>query len=406
MNKKMFAYVGNWNFKLVDGRYDRGISCYSYDPEGGNLELIDVFDREVAAGQMCLDNENARLYVAYEIGAKRGEIGGGGYLRSYSIDKETGALSLISEIDSRGANPSYVCLTKDKKHLLACHCADPHHANKIVKNEDGSFGVEVVMDDAPLILVEVKEDGSLGRVEDVFITGSNGKLKEDSRILTDPVTGHIQLTRVISRQHAVIKSPDGEIFAVMDKGMDRVYTFRLENGKIVQADCFQDEIGVFPRYGAFHPTLPVLYTNNERACVIDVFNYDRSGKLSLMERVPSLKEEYKAKEYGDGVRPMGAQDIAVHPDGKTLYCTVEGGDNLITVHRIKEDGTLELIQNIDCEGYMPRGICISPDARFLLCGNNAGGDITVFNIEEDGTLKFTGKIFDSISPSVIKIAEF
>ena len=72
----------------------------------------------------------------------------------------------------------------------------------------------------------------------------------------------------------------------MDKGMDRVYTFRVdeEEGKIIPADCFLDDRGVFPRYGAFHPTLPVLFTNNERACVIDVFDYDReSGKITLKQ---------------------------------------------------------------------------------------------------------------------------
>lgn len=409
MSERMYAYVGNWNFNLVDGKYDRGISCYRYDPENGSLELIEVYDREVAAGQMYLDNERALLFVAYEVCSRRGEIGGGGYLRAYRINREDGTLTLLNEIESLCAAPSYVWPTEDGKHILACHCADPFHANKLRKNPDGTWGNEVVMDDSALILVRVNEDGSLGQIADAYITPSNGKLVEDSRILVDPITNHIQLTRVISRQHAVIGSPSGKLFAVMDKGMDRIHMFKVdsENEKIVLVDSYQDDWGVFPRYGVFHPTLPILYSNNERACVIHAFHYDEeTGKLTFLQEEEALLPEFKGKEYSVKCRPMGAQDIAIHPNGKTLYCTVEGGDNLITVFSVDEKGSLKLIQNIDCGGVMPRGVCISPDARFLLCGNNTSGDVTTFMIAEDGTLTATGNVFPSVSPSVIKIAVF
>lgn len=409
MKKQAYAYVGNWNFNLVDGKYDRGISCYRYDQENGELELIEVYDREVAAGQMYLDNKRALLFVAYEVCSRRGEIGGGGYLRSYRINRENGTLTLLNEIESLCAAPSYIWPTEDGQHILACHCADPFHANKLRKLPDGTWTNEVVMDDSALILVRVNEDGSLGPIVDAYITLSNGRLTEDSRVLVDPVTNHIQLTRVISRQHAVVGNPDRKLFAVMDKGMDRIYTFKvdLEQEKIMLTDCYQDDWGIFPRYGVFHPVLPVLYTNNERACVIHAFRYDEeSGKLAFLQEAETLLPEFKGKEYSVKCRPMGAQDIAIHPNGKALYCTVEGGDNLITVFSLDETGGMKLIQNVDCGGVMPRGICISPDARFLLCGNNTSGDVTTFTIAEDGTLTATGNAFQSVSPSVIKIAVF
>jgi 6-phosphogluconolactonase (cycloisomerase 2 family) len=64
---------------------------------------------------------------------------------------------------------------------------------------------------------------------------------------------------------------------------------------------------------------------------------------------------------------------------------------------------LELVQNIDCEGTMPRGICISPDGKYLLSGNLTSGDITVFAIGEDGLLSSTGRKYESVSPSAIRI---
>jgi 6-phosphogluconolactonase (cycloisomerase 2 family) len=264
------------------------------------------------------------------------------------------------------------------------------------------------MDDAGLLLVGLNEDGSLDRIQDVYITHSTAGLGPDSQKLVDPVTGHIQLTRVLSRQHAVIPSPSGNIYSVMDKGMDRVYTFRVddENDKLVLLDCYEDDVGVFPRYGSFHPTLPVMYTNNERKCEVHVFSYDdETGKLGLLQKVELLMPEFRGKQYAVTCRPMGAQDILAHPNGKALYCTLEGGYELIATLRVGEDGLLALAQNVDCEGVMPRGLCLSPDGRFLLSGNLTSGDITVFNVAKDGTLSPTGKKYPAVSPSAIRIHE-
>ena len=404
----MFAYVGEWNFNLIDGKYDRGISCYHYSPDSGDLELIETVDRDVAAGQFCLDRENGILYVVYEVAHRRGELGGGGYIRAYRINKENGKLTLLNEIESLLANPAYVCMDKDKKYLIVCHHTDPFHVNKLVCREDGTYDNEVIMDDAALLLIKIREDHSIGDIVDAYITPSNVKLREDSKIMIDPVTKHIQLTRVISRQHAVVPDPTGTLFAVMDKGMDRVHMFKIDENKekLVLMDCYPDELGVFPRYGSYHPILPILYTNNERVCEIHAFSYHReTGKLSLLQKVNLLLPEYQGKQYSVKTRPMGAQDILMHPDGKTLYCTLEGGDHLIVALSVAEDGTLTVMQNIDCAGKMPRGICLSPDGRFLLCGNNLSGDVTTFEIAEDGLLAYTGKAFPAVSPSALCIYE-
>ena len=189
--------------------------------------------------------------------------------------------------------------------------------------------------------------------------------------------------------------------------MDRVYTFGVddENNELVLLDTYVDDLGVFPRYSTFHPVKPVFYTNNERKCEIHVFGYTEDGKMNLVQKVDLLTDEYKDKEYAINCRPMGAQDILAHPNGKVVYCTVEGGDNLLVTLKVKEDGTLELAQNVDCEGTMPRGICISPDGRFLLSGNLTSGDVTVFAIDDEGMLSYTGNKYEAVSPSAIRIFE-
>jgi 6-phosphogluconolactonase (cycloisomerase 2 family) len=183
--------------------------------------------------------------------------------------------------------------------------------------------------------------------------------------------------------------------------MDRIYTYRIdrENSKLIHLDTWvADQVARFPRYCAFHPVLPVYYANNENYAGLNTFQYDeKSGKLTLLQELYLLPED-PGKIEGKSV---GAQDIMVHPNGKSLYCTLVGL-NLIVVCDLDSQGLPVVRQVAKCNGKMPRGFCLSPDQRFLLCGNMLSGDITTFAVNEDGTLTSTGKTFEAISPSAIR----
>lgn len=400
MKKKTYLYVGNWSFE-ANPEKGKGISIFTYEPETGDLELMETICPEVAGGQLCLNAERGILYVNDECGNRRGEIGGGGYIMAFKIDPATGRLSLMNRKDSLSPEPSYVCLDKSEKYLVTCHCADPWHVTKIVKNEDGSFTNEVLFDDTALVMFAVNEDGSLGEVCDVAITPGTGGKGEHSRVNVDPVSGHIQLVQVVSRLHSVVASPRGDVLAVCDKGMDKVYTFKIdrENGKLIQTDEWSaPEVACFPRYAAFHPEKPVLYVNNENYALLNSFHYDEgTGSIERFHSVYLLPED---PGMVDG-KPVGAQDIMVHPNGKVLYCTL-CGLNLIVVCRLDEKGVPTPYQRIYSRGNLPRGIALSPDRRFLFSGNMVSGDITVFSVDEEGLLTDTGRTVAAVSPSALR----
>ncbi len=396
MSQKTYTFVGNWGFAPAP----KGISTFLYDEESGNLELIETIRQDIAAGQLCLDAENKVLYASNECGERRGEIGGGGYVLAFRIDTETGKLTLINEQQSLSPEPSYLCMTKSKKYIMACHCADPWHVTKIVRNEDGTLGNEVLFDDTAVVLFPIEEDGSIGTPCDAMLTEGTGGKGVNSRHSVDPVTNHIQLVQVISRLHAIIGSPDGSFFVTCDKGMDKIITFKVdeEAGKLIKIEEYSmDEVACFPRYGAFHPTKKVFYANNENLALLDTFSYDDEGHLTLIDKLELLKEDVGLV---DG-KPVGAQDILVHPNGKTMYVTLCGLNDIV-VMSIGEDGKPALKQQINSDGNLPRGIAISPDQRFLVSGNMVSGDITVFRIHDDGTLEYTGKKIEAVSPSAIR----
>lgn len=397
MSGKVYAIVGNWGFAPAP----KGVTTYSYDMDSGELEMIETVHPEIAAGQLYLDEERMMLYAVNECGERRGEIGGGGYVMSFSIDARTGKLTLMNEQHSLSPEPSYLCMSRNKKYLITCHCADPWHVTKIVEKEDGSYSNEVLFDDTALVLFPIREDGTIGEPCDVMITeGAGGKGPNSSRNV-DPVTNHIQMVEVISRLHAVIGAPGKNLFVACDKGMDKLITFKVdeERGKLVKLEEYVvDEVASFPRYGAFHPTLPIFYSNNENLALLNCFRYDESGKLELMDKIPLLFEDVGMV---DG-KPVGAQDILIHPDGKVLYVTL-CGVNDIAVVELDREGHPALKQLINSRGNLPRGICLSPDGRYLLSGNMVSGDITVFTVGEDGGLEDTGKKYDAVSPSVIRM---
>lgn len=401
MSKKMYAYVGNWSFEAKPAK-GKGISIFEYEPENGDLKLIETIRPDIAAGQLLLDAKHKMLYAVNECGERRGEIGGGGYLMAFRIDPETGKLTLVNEKDTLSPEPSYLCLDKSGKYLITCHCADPWHVTKIVSHPDGTYSNEVLFDDTALVMFRINEDGSLGDICDVAITEGTGGKDPRSQVNIDPVSGHIQLVEVISRLHSVVSDPDGEILAVCDKGMDRIHTYRVdrENGKLIYLNRWiSDDVACFPRYCDFHPALPVLYGNNENHATLNSFHYDKeSGELELFSKIYLLSED---PGMIDG-KPVGAQDIMVHPNGKHLYCTL-CGLNLIVVCDLDENGVPAVKQLAESNGNLPRGICLTPDQRFLLSGNMVSGDITTFLVNEDGTLTSTGKNFEAVSPSAIRI---
>lgn len=396
MANKTYAVVGNWGFAEAP----KGITTYEYCPGTGSLELIETICPEIAAGQLWIDQEKGIVYVCNERGERRNEIGGGGYILSFRIDPETGKLKLINEKESLCPEPSYICQDISGKYLLVSNCADPWHVTRIVKDAEGHFSNKVLFDDTGLVVFRVNEDGSIGDVCDIAITESTDGKSEESEANVDPVSGHIQMVRVLSRLHCVLQSPDGGVFVTCDKGMDRIYTYGLDRaeGKLKELDRVVADFKVFPRYAAFHPTLSVLYVNNEFSPVLYSLTYDRqTGKMGWLDKTQLLFED---PGLVDG-KPVGAQDILVSPDGKTLYCSLVGV-NSISVLRLDEAGVPALAQLMPCRGNMPRGLQISPDGKYLYCGNMLSKDITVFEIQEDGMLKDTETTIEAVSPSAIR----
>jgi 6-phosphogluconolactonase len=84
--------------------------------------------------------------------------------------------------------------------------------------------------------------------------------------------------------------------------------------------------------------------------------------------------------------------VAIHPSGRFLYAVNEVPDfegkstGAVSAFRIREDGRLELLNQVASGGADPCYISIDKSGRFALIANYTGGSVTVIRIESDGKL--------------------
>ena len=378
MAGKFYAVVGTWMFKPVE----KGVCVFSYDPETAEMELLKRYDPEVAAGQQYYDPKRGVLYIADECDGHPGETAGGGFVRAYKLNPENGELTFLNERRVLMTKTSYFWLDKSGDYAMAsCHTGRAG-VTKVVRNPDNTFSSCVVYEDVGVVLMRINKDGSLGEVCDVALYPG---------LTTLP-------NQVHSHPHSIMADPSGEIFYSCDKGLDMIYSYKIdrERGRIIRKAEKSMDFATAPRYLAFHPTLPVMFENNETSNFVFSFKYcTESGELKEICRVPLL----------DDAERVSPSDLRVSADGKFLYAAVRGVDKIVVYAVDPETGALSRIQIADCPGG-PRGINLSPDGRFLLAANNGANEIRTFVVKEDGTLSDTGravKVDFAANVSVIEV---
>lgn len=368
MQKKIFAVVGSWNFK----ESEKGFNVFDYDIQTGELSDKKHYDSTVGAGQQYFDKKRNVLYIVNECMGKPGALGGGGFLRAYAVDPETGMLSFMNEKCVLMTKPAYFWLDKSGDYGVVAAHTGRSCVTKIVRDDKNNFKSKVIFEDVGIALIRIKEDGSLGEISDI--------------VLYDGLTPN-QL-QVHSHPHSIMGSPSGEIYFACDKGLDMIYSYKIDRkkGKIIPLEEKKMAYATAPRYSVFHPRLKVLYENNETSNELFTFNFDENtGRLETLVVSPLCKET------DEKIRPS---DLEISKDGQFLYAAVRGVNKIVVFSLDYKTGVPTRIQIISNPGG-PRGLCISPDGRFLFIADNSASLVRKFIIAEDGTLSDTGKAYAS-----------
>lgn len=370
--KSNLLYVGTYN--QADGPEGshgngKGIHLFQMDPATGALTARDVLTSVPNPSSLALHPDGKHLYSANEVATSKEEKGSGS-VSAMSVDRATGRLTVLNTVSSRGAGPCHLSVHPSGKYVFVAN----YHGGTVA-------------------VLPVQANGSLGAATDV--KEGQGKLGNLPAASAPPgsfaISGHDR-----THGHMIQSDPSGKFIVSTDLGLDRIYVWTLNGGKLVPAATpyFQTPSGDGPRHFAWHPKGKWFYSIQEEASTLIAFDYDpATGKLSAKQTISSLPKGFAGTNY--------TSEVAVSADGRFLYAANRLHDS-IAVFGIGANGTLSWVGEEWTRGDYPRSFTIDPSGRFLYVCNQRGDAVTCFRINaQTGLPSFTGQYTPVGTPSII-----
>jgi 6-phosphogluconolactonase (cycloisomerase 2 family) len=344
----MFAYVGCYTTPDRDGRGD-GIHVYRLNSAGDQWTEMQHVGGLENPSLFTLRRDQSILYSVH---------GGRNLVSAFSVDVVSGRLTLVNQMDCQGNNPVDAALDPTERFLVV-----------------GNYGTGTVA------VLPLEPDGRLAPVSQlVTLTGTPGP---------DPVQ------QKSSHPHAVIFDPSGGYVIVPDKDFDKTFLFRFAGGRLepTQQASIASKPGAAPRHTAFHPSLPILYVNNELDSTVTVFDWDagRATEAQVVSTIP----------HGHDGRNTTAE-IAASPCGRFLYVSNRGQDSIVLFQITPGTGRLTYAGHTPSGGLRPRFFALDPTAERLYAANQDSDDIAGFRIDPaTGVPRPMGIVARTGSPSAI-----
>lgn len=340
----MMFYIGTY----TDGSDSKGIYRCELDPKTGQLENYALAGVSVNPSFVTLTPDGNYLLAVQEKNTAVGNTQG--YIESFAVDQTTGNLEAINKEPSGGADPCFVSVNPEGFALTANYSS-------------GSVG-----------LFQLDGDGTISKALDVSQHEGHGPN--------------------VNRQkgphaHSSYFGPDGKRIFAADLGTDDVYVYSLDadKGKLVPYKMPKIPMapGAGPRHIAFGPNGQNMYVISEMGCTVTRVVLKPDGSFAVKESVSTLPKDY------DGENTCA--EVEVSPDGKYLYASNRGLDNIVIFSINPENGKLTEKGTESVRGKTPRNFTLSRDGKFLLVANQNSDNIVAFRRNpETGMLTYTSEI--------------
>jgi 6-phosphogluconolactonase len=355
---KYWVYVGTANY---EGAPSRKLHLCSFDTETGELKLIGLAAETENPGFLAVHPNQRYLYATNEVGEFRGQKTGS--VSSFRIDQTTGKLDLLNQVQSFGANPAYITVSRNGRFVL-------------VSSYYGGT-----------ISLPIEGDGSLG--------SATGEVRESG-------TGVNPKRQESPHPHAVVLSPDNRFVVTPDLGLDKLFVYRFDESdgslKANSPAFVQAPAGSGPRHIAFTPDAKFAYTVNELQSTVSTYSFnEHAGNFKLRQTVSTLPRAFRGENTG--------AEIQIGPSGRFLYASNRGHDSIAVFAVSSRDGILSPEQDVSTLGKTPRNFVFDPSGRFVLIGNQDSDKVLVFRVDPaTGHLAPTGGNVSLGSPVCIAFA--
>jgi 6-phosphogluconolactonase len=375
----LLAYVGTFSSPLRDvlpTQVDlppgngRGIHIFQVNRTTGEMTPNGIYETGTSPSCLVLNSAGTRLYAANEtdrVGDQRE-----GTVSAFNLQRPGGKLELLNTVRSGGAGPTYVSLHPSGRFVLVANY----------------FGGSVTV-------LPVLPDGRLGSATDV--KRDAGKVGPNKAFTSPPgsfaFSGHDR-----THAHMIQADPSGRFVLHADLGLDQIFVWKFDarQGILTPNDPPAVSLppGDGPRHFHFHPNGRWLYSIQEEASTLALFDFDATtGRLTIRQTISTLPPGFAGSNF--------CSEILVSADGRFVYAGNRLHDS-IGIFSITDNGKLSYLGEEWTRGNYPRSFNFDPTGQFLLCCNQRGDNITVFRVDrQKGELKFTGHYTAVGNPSMI-----
>ncbi|MNM48725.1 6-phosphogluconolactonase [compost metagenome] len=346
------------DYQLLVGSYtagqSQGIYRLAFDSRTGQIDASPLqVIKSANPSWLTLSKDQRQLFVVNENGP--GQTDPVGRVSSFAIDPKTHALSLISQVQSLGNEPTHSSLSTDGSQLFV--------SNYSVAEDPG---------------------GTLA----VLPAAADGKLKPVVQMSSHPASRVNPERQASAHVHSTIPSPDGQYVFANDLGADKVFAYRFDpkaNPELPLTPAtpafVQLPPGSGPRHLLFSADGKHAWLTMEMSAQVAVFDY-HDGQLEQTQMVDLAA--------GQPVSDKAAAALHASADGKFLYVSNRGTANQLLVFAIDPaTGHLSELQRRAVEGDHPREFSLDPSGKFLLIANQKSNQIVV--VERDVRTGLLGK---------------
>jgi len=375
----LMAYVGTYSSPLHNVRptqvdlppgNGRGIHLFQVDRAGGALSPRGVHEQGTSPSCLAVNRAGTRLYSANETDRRGADDSGS--ISAFIIQRPDGQLKLLNTVSSGGAGPAHLSIHPSGRFVLAANY----------------FGGSVAV-------LPVLPDGGLGPPRDIKMdTGTVGpRQATNAPPGSFAFSGHDQ-----PHAHMIEADSSGRFVLHADLGLDRIFVWKFDDreGVLFPNDPHAVSLppGDGPRHFAFHPNGRWLYSLQEEASNIVLFDYDSAnGRLASRQTLSSLPPGFAGSSF--------ASEIMVSVDGRFVYAGNRLHDS-IGIFSIGEAGALTFTGEEWTRGNYPRSFNVDPGGDFLYSCNQRSDAITTFRRNPGtGGLAFTGHFTPIGNPSMI-----
>jgi len=350
-------YIGTYT-----GAKSKGIYMSRLDLSSGKLATPELAAETASPSFLAIHPNRRFLYAVGEVANFGGKKSGA--VSAFSINPETGKLTLLNQQSSVGDGPCHLVVDNAGKNVL-------------VANYGGGS----------VAALPIKADGSLSEAS-AFIQHQGSSVNQQRQ--KEP------------HGHSINLDAANKFAFAADLGLDKVliYKFDPTKGGLVPNDPAFAMVkpGAGPRHFAFHPKGRSAYVINEMDCTLTAFSYDpQRGELKETQTISTLPPQESVKSG------YSTAEVQVHPSGKFVYGSNRGHDSIVAFAIDESTGKLTHIENEPTQGKTPRNFAIDPTGAYLLAENQGSDTIVVFRIDPaTGQLNPTGNKVEAPVPVCIK----